>query len=66
MEDDQNQYLGEFRIDEKDFPGLVTIKGSKSEMELYSTEPIHIPTNRMGTIQGVARTGEKITICGAI
>jgi hypothetical protein len=62
----QDQYLGEFRIKSRRFSGLVTLKGSKSRLELYSDHRIHIPAGDMRTIRGLARTGEKITICDAI
>jgi hypothetical protein len=66
MDKREDQYLGEFRIGRKRFPGRVTLKGDEFGLELYSAKPIHIPTAQMRTIRGVARTGEKITICDAI
>jgi hypothetical protein len=66
VEKRHDQYLGEFRIQSRRLPGLVTLKGSESKFELYSDKFIHIPAPQMRTIRGVARTGEKITICDAI
>lgn len=66
MEKREDQYLGEFKTQNRSFSGLVTLKGPESRLELYSDKPIHIPAAQMRTIRGVARTGEKITICDAI
>jgi ApeA N-terminal domain 1 len=66
VEKSQDQYLGEFKIQNRRFPGLVTLKGGESKLELYSDKPIHVARHKMRTISGVARTGEKITICDAI
>lgn len=66
VEKREDQYLGQFRIQNRRLPGLVTLDGSKSKFELYSDKHIHIPAAQMRTIRGVARTGEKITICDAI
>jgi hypothetical protein len=66
VEELEAQYLGEFRIQGRRFSGLVSLKGSQSRLELYSDQHIHIPAAQMRTIRGLARTGEKITICDAI
>jgi ApeA N-terminal domain 1 len=66
VENREDQYLGEFRIQNRRFPGLVTLKAPESRLELYSDKRIHIPAAQMRTIRGVARTGEKITVCDAI
>jgi hypothetical protein len=66
MDKREDQYLGKFRIENRQLPGLVTLKGAASRLELYSDHPIHVPKERRRTIRGVARTGEKITICDAI
>jgi hypothetical protein len=66
VDDREDQYVGEFRIKGRRFSGLVTLRGSKSRLELYSEQRIHIPAADMRTIRGLARTGEKITVCDAI
>jgi hypothetical protein len=66
VEKREDQYLGEFKVQKWRFSGLVTLRGPDSRLELYSDKPIHIPAAQMQTIRGVARTGEKITLCDVV
>jgi ApeA N-terminal domain 1 len=66
MNKSESQYIGRFRIGNRQLPGLVTLKGAASRLELYSDSLIHVPDERKRTIRGTARTGKKITICDAI
>jgi ApeA N-terminal domain 1 len=66
MEQLEDQYLAEFRIQNRRYPGLVTLKGQKSRLELFSQKPINIPSSLTRTIRGITRAGEKITISEAI
>src|SRR5882757_7148299 len=62
----EDQYIGRFRIGNRQLPGVVILKGPASRLELYSDNFIHVPEERRRTIRGVTRTGEKITVCQAI
>jgi ApeA N-terminal domain 1 len=66
VEEREDQYVAEFRIQGRRMSGLVRLKGSESRLELYSDQPIHIPAPQMRTIRGLARTGERITVCDAV
>ena len=61
-----DQYLGDFAIEGHQLPGQVTLKGKNSKFEIFSDLPIALDKDKMRTIRGVARAGEKITICDAI
>ncbi|ANW00181.1 ATP-binding protein [Bradyrhizobium icense] len=62
----QDQYLGHFLIRGRQLPGQVTLKGKDSKFEVFSDHPISLPQEKMRTIRGLPRSGEKITICDAI
>jgi hypothetical protein len=60
------RYLGHFTIQGRRLPGQVTLAGRDSKLEVFSDHHIHLPKEKMQTIRGVARSGEKVTICNAI
>ena len=62
----EDQYLGHFSINRRKLPGVVNLKGPDSSLEVFSDGFIHLPEEKMRTIRGIARSGEKITICDAV
>ncbi len=66
MKDAESQYLGHFTIEGRKLPGVVTLRGGDSLLEVFTDKFVHLPKEKMRCIRGVARGGEKLTICDAI
>jgi hypothetical protein len=60
-----DHYLGHFMINGRKLPGVVSLKGWESRLEVFDDNIIHLPEEKRHTIRGVARSGEKLTICDA-
>jgi hypothetical protein len=66
MNDISDHYLGHFMINGRRLPGVVSLKGQDSRLEIFADSFVHLPEEKMHVIRGVARSGEKLTICDAI
>ncbi len=62
----EDEYLGQFTINGRKLPGVVQLKGPDSRIEVFADDFIFLPEEKMRAIRGVARSGEKLTICYAI
>jgi hypothetical protein len=62
----QDQYLGHFLVQGRRLFGQVSLKGEDSKLEVFSDRDIALKDAKSWTIRGVARSGEKITVCDAI
>lgn len=66
MQEPAKQYLGHFTIDGRKLPGVVTLRGENSLLEVFADKFVHLPEEKMRSIRGVSRGGEKLTICDAV
>jgi hypothetical protein len=66
MADVKEQYFGTFTLKNDTYPGVVSLAGSGSSLELFSERLLSANQTDMIAIQGISKDGKRLTACNCV